>query len=240
MPQRLTVLLACVTVMVGQARAVDQKKHPDSVMSGLEFFERHGDLSIDEFLDRLRPSPIDELQRARVMAALPQGAVPPNARALAKMSLGEEVLAYHGRRGLITFTVIRVAQAFIGLHGRAVILVSANILPLLNKEEFAALVAHEIGHEYVWADYQRAEARHDQARKRELELRCDGIAVLTLRRLRRDPARLIRAVEMLTWYNRELGLDENASDYVSRDERRAFIAAVAGLQWADSDPARPP
>jgi hypothetical protein len=58
-------------------------------------------------------------------------------------------------------------------------------------------------------------------------------------RLRLDPAQLIRAVEVLTWYNRELGLDANASDCVSRDERGAFIAAVAGLQWADSDPARP-
>ena len=57
------------------------------------------------------------------------------------------MLAYHGRRGLITFTIIKVAPAFIGLHDRAVILVSANALPLLKKEEFAALVAHEIGHD---------------------------------------------------------------------------------------------
>ena len=83
--------------------------------------------------------------------------------------------------------------------------------------------------------YRRAEARHDHARIRELELRCDGIAVLTIRRLGLDTQRLLRAVQVLTWYNKELGLDENARDYVSCDERRAFIGAVAKLQWADRD-----
>jgi predicted SprT family Zn-dependent metalloprotease len=69
-----------------------------------------------------------------------------------------------------------------------VIVVSGNVLPLLNQEEFAALVDHEIGHEYVWVEYRRAQNRHDHARIRELELRCDGIAVLTLRRLGLDGA----------------------------------------------------
>lgn len=235
MGQRLTGLLVCVMAMMVPVRAADQRKLPDSVKSALEFFEGHDDLSIDEFLERMRPSPIDAIQRARVIAAMPRGAIQPDVQTLAKMSLGEEVLAYHGRRTLITFTIVKVAPAFIGLHGRSVILVSANILPLLNQEEFAALVAHEMGHEYVWAEYRRAEARHDHARIRELELRCDGIAVLTIRRLGLDAQRLLRAVQVLTGYNRELGLDENARDYVSRDERRAFIGAVAKLQWADRD-----
>ena len=46
----------------------------------------------------------------------------------------------------------------------------------LNGEEFAALVAHEISHEYVWADYQHAMERQDHQKMQELELRCDGIA----------------------------------------------------------------
>jgi hypothetical protein len=220
--------------MMVPVRATDRRKVSDRVKSALEFFESHDDLSIDEFLERMRPSPLEANQRARVIAAMPRGAIQPDALTLAKMSLGEEVLAYHARHGLITFVIIKVAPAFIGLDGRSVILVSANILPLLNKEEFAALVAHEIGHEYVWAEYQRAKERHDQARIRELELRCDGIAVLTIRRLGLDTQRLLRAIQVLTWYNQELGLDENANDYVSGDERRAFIVAVAKLQWAGS------
>ena len=189
-------------------------------------------VQVDLAADQRILAPIDAIQRDRVMAALPQAAIPADAGALAKMSLGEEVLAYHRRRGVIIFKIIKVVPAFIGLHDRAVILVSANVLPLLNKEEFAALVAHEIGHEYVWTDYRRAEQRHDQARIRELELRCDGIAVLTLRRLGLDTGRLIRAIRMLTWYNRELRLDGNSSDYVSPGNREAFIRAVEKVHWA--------
>jgi hypothetical protein len=229
----LVACVACVAVMTVTVRTTDQKNVSDSVGSALQFFEGLDDLSIDEFLGRGRPSPIDEIERDRVLKALPYGAIPPDTQALAKMSLGEEVLAYHGRRGVIAFTIVRVTPAFIGLTDRAVILVSANVLPLLNKEEFAALVAHEIGHEYVWADYRGAERRHDHARIRELELRCDGIAVLTLRRLGLDAGRLIRAVERLTSYNRELRLDDNANDYVPLRERRAFIRAVEQLQWPD-------
>jgi len=234
MGQRLTGLLTLLMAMTIPVRAADHRTVSDRVKSALEYFERHDGLSIDGFLDQMRPFPIEPTQRARVIAAMPPGAIPADAQSLEKMSLGDEVLAYHHRRGLITFTIIRVAPGFIGLHGRSVILVSANILPLLSKEEFAALVAHEVGHEYVWAEYGHAEERHDHARIRELELRCDGIAVLTLRRLGVDPQRLVRALQVLTWYNKELGLDENATDYVSPDERRAFIGAVANLQWAES------
>jgi hypothetical protein len=233
MRQPLALLLACVTTMMIPVRAAAERKLSNGVRSALEFFEGHDDLSIDEFLAHLRPSPIDAIQRDRVIVTMPQGAIPADADALGKMSLAEEVLAYHRRRGVIIFTIIRVAPAFIGLHDRAVILVSANVLPLLNKEEFAALVAHEIGHEYVWTDYRRAQQRHDHARIRELELRCDGIAVLTLRRLGLNAERLIRAVRMLTWYNRELRLDGNSSDYVSPGERGAFIRAVEKMPWAD-------
>jgi hypothetical protein len=233
MGQRLIRLLTLLMAMTVAVRAADQRKLSNPVKFVLEYFEKHDGLSIDEFLDRMRPAPIDLSRRAGVIAAMPPGAIPPDAQSLAKMSLGDEVLAYHRRRGLIAFTIVKVAPAFIGLHGRSLILVSANILPLLTKEEFAALVAHEVGHEYVWAEYRDAEERHDHARIRELELRCDGIAVLTLRRLGIDVQRLVRALQVVTWYNRELGVDGNAIDYVSPGERRAFIDAMATLQWVD-------
>ena len=228
MGQRLATVVVCLATTTVSG-AVDQK---DVGQSALEFFEGHDGMTIDEFLTRLRPSPITEADRARILASLPaRGGIHAGSRELAKMSLGEEVLAYHARRGLITFQIIDVAPAFVGLYERAVILVSARALPLINREEFAGLVAHELGHEYFWTDYQTARQRHDGRRLRELELRCDGIAVLTMRRLGLDPERLVRAVEMLTWYNQQRRLDSDWKDYVSRDERRAFIRAVENLRW---------
>jgi hypothetical protein len=236
MGQRLALALVCTIVLFVPVRA-DQKNPPALVTSALEFFQGHDDLSIDGFLGRLRPPAVAAGDHDSIVAALPAfGSIRPDAPARAKMRLAEEALAYHGRRGLISFTIIDVAPAFVGLHARAVILVSAHALSLVSTEEFAALVAHEIGHEYVWVEYERAKQDHDQARIRALELRCDGIAVLTLERLGLPPDRLISAVDKLTWYNQARGLDTDRKDYVSREDRRAFILAVAKLPWAVSAP----
>src|SRR5215207_11063959 len=50
-------------------------------------------------------------------------------------------------------------------------------LALLNTRELQAAVAHEIGHEYVWPDYERAK------RIQELELMCDVRAIGILHHL---------------------------------------------------------
>ena len=232
---RLTVTITCVAMMTVTAGAAERKPPAKTGNSALAFFtaHAHGGVTIDDFLERLRPAPLDEHQRLRVLEALPrQGAIRAGAGDLAKMSLAQNVLAYHARRGVIAFQIIDVPPAFIGLYERTVILVSPPTLALVNEEEFAALVAHEIGHEYVWTQYQLAVHRGDSEQIRELELRCDGIAVLTLRRLGVNPERLVRAVEMLTWYNEQRHWAANRKEYPSRDERRAFIRAIATCPWA--------
>ena len=180
----------------------------------------------------MRPSPIDPIQRARVIAALPQGAIPPDAPALAKMSLG-------GRGARLSWPPrpdhIYDHQSCSSVHRVARPLGDSACPPTScrssTKEEFAALVAHEIGHEYVWLEYRQAEQRHDHARIRELELRCDGVAVLTIRRLGLDansssgPIADARLVQQGTGSGRECeGL---------RVARRTHSVhrAVAKLQW---------
>ena len=118
------------------------------------------------------------------------------------------------------------------------ILVSAHALSHVDREEFAAIVAHETAHEYVWVDYEDAKQHRDHTRIRELELVCDGIAVLTLRRLGLNPERLIRAFEMLMWYNQDHRFDIDWTDYPSRDERRTFVHAVEKLQFRAPFPER--
>lgn len=87
----------------------------------------------------------------------------------------------------------------------------------------------ELGHEYFWDEYSRAMADHDDRRMQELELRCDGIAVLTLRQLALDPDNLVRAVTSLTRYNERLGAVASADSYVSLGDRVKFIRAVQRL-----------
>jgi len=232
MGQRLAAVFICVMTMIVPASGREGKTSSDSQKIALEYFQHRTQSTLGAFLARERPLPIDATQQARIVAALPaQGEIRPGAADLAKMSLADDVLAYHGRLGLVPIKIIDVAQAFVGLHERAVILVSPNALRLLNTEEFAALIAHELGHEYVWTEYQLALQRGDQRAIQVLELRCDGIAVLTLRHFGLSADRLIRAAEMLTWFNQERKLDGNWRSYASREDRRAFIRAVEKLQW---------
>jgi hypothetical protein len=198
----------------------------------LRSFEAQQELSIDEFLTARRPTPLDAADRAKVMAALPkEGELRPRANEIKKLDAAQTVLKYHGRDGVITFKVIEVGHAFVGLHARTVLLASRDALALVSAEQFSALVAHELAHEYVWEEYWRAMQSREHSRMQELELQCDGIAVLTLRRLGIDPEHLVSAVETITRFNERRGTVASASDYVSLKERVAFIRAVASMPW---------
>jgi hypothetical protein len=102
---------------------------------------------------------------------------------------------------------------------------------VLSPDEFAALVAHEIAYDYSWQDYRRAMARNDHKKRQELELRCDGIALLTLRRHGIDPEHLVSAVQKVMRFNQRRDAVATSASYVPLNERIAFIRAMAGLSW---------
>lgn len=145
------------------------------------------------------------------------------------------VLELHGREAVYVVKVIELPQAFVGLHARAVVLVSRPALDLLGPEELQALAAHEIGHEYFWAEYFRARRDDDRPGLRRLELLCDGFAIVTLRRAGTDPAHLSSALERMVRYNRDRFGALNEDHYPAIGERRTFgrrlvawLAAAAG------------
>ncbi len=139
--------------------------------------------------------------------------------------------------------VIDVDSAFGGFYYRTVVLLSAKALALLDADELAALVAHEMGHDADWDAYAMAMQQHDTERMRELELKADGIAVITLEHLAIDPERLASAIQKVMRYNDwrdhtagatpHAGAAPTADRYVPLNERLAFIRSVAKLHWAD-------
>ena len=180
-------------------------------------------------LDRLRPAAVPTEFRARVIASLPPDGrvkkLKPAQRA--KLASLEPILRLQKRQGVYEFPVYENPQASVGLHLGAAVLISEAALNLLDPEELQALVAHEIGHEYVWAQYQAAETQKDSRRLKELELFCDGIAILTLRRAAVDPNYLGSALEKVVLFNRtRVGQSDNDDTYPSMDERKKFAQAV--------------
>jgi hypothetical protein len=122
--------------------------------------------------------------------------------------------------------------AFAGLHARTVLLISREALRLFDAKELLAIGAHELGHDYVWDDYEQARQAGNTRRLQELELRCDGFAVITMAGLRVDPEQLVAAAIKLTRFNtRRFGKPIDPR-YVPLDQRIRFIRSIATLTAA--------
>jgi hypothetical protein len=214
------VLLSVSPVLAQNSRAQDSV-----VDTALRFFTRHEATAILERLDSVRPVPLSTAQRELVLATLPsEGEVPRlNAVQRQKLAALRPVLEVHEREAVYVVKVVDVTGAFVGLHARTVLLVSEMALDQLDAAELQAFVAHEIGHEYFWNDYVQARRDDDQPGLRRLELLCDGVAIVTLRRAGTDPAHLTKGLEKVVGYNRaRFGAPLNEDQYPAIGDRRTF------------------
>src|SRR4051812_27724454 len=173
-------------------------------------------------LNTCRPAPVGTQEKSLVLKSLPTDGEVTQLTESERRKLRDlnAVLHLHERDGVYELKVISVPQAWTGLHERAVLLISRTALGLLSSEELQALVAHEIGHEYLWKEYAVAQGNNDTTRLRELELACDAIAVLTLERIGVKPDRLTIGLEKVWRFNHErFGWATNESSYPSLKAR---------------------
>jgi len=198
----------------------------------LRFFGKLRATDAGVVLRLLRPEPIGAQEREEALAVLPEsGDLRPDREERAKLAMLDPVLVYHERAQVFEIKVIDVPQAAVALHQRAVLLISRPALRLLSGPEVQAFVAHEIGHEYFWRDFEDTLARGDRQGRQELELKCDGIAILTLVELGLDPGRLTDGLGKLTRFNERLGATANASEYPKLQERLRFMKALRDLRF---------
>jgi hypothetical protein len=187
-----------------------------------------------ELLVTARPVPVSATDKWRILSTLPEEGeiVTLDEPARQKLAGLRAVLRGVDRESIYELKVVDLPLARMGLYDRAVVLISAPVLRLMKTDELQALIAHEIGHEYVWAEYERRSKLSDRHRLKELELVCDGIAVMILRELRIDASRLIAAIEKITRFNRQrFGSAFNEAAYPTVAERRAFVRVVT--EWAE-------
>jgi predicted Zn-dependent protease len=196
--------------------------------------------ALTQVLETARRAPVSGEAKARVLASLPaEGEVTRlSAGAREKLATLTRVLRAGDRESVYEVKVIDVRQAAVGLHGQAVLLISEHALNLLDAVELQAIVAHEIGHDYVWEYYEQAKRSADRHRLQELELMCDAVAVAILHRLDIHWSALIKGLEKLSHYNRErFGPTLNEADYPTVAQRRLFARALAANVGT---PKRPP
>jgi len=198
----------------------------------LHYFTRHDAGDIFELFDVIRPAAVSEAERGRILAMLPADGNKDdlNPAQLKKLAAIRRILELHQRAAVYVIQVIEVPQAAVALHARAVVLVSERALDLLEADELQALVAHEIGHEYFWAESFHARRDTNQSSLRRLELLCDGFAVVTLAHAGVSPHRLTSALDKIVRHNRDrFGGALNEDSYPSVTERRRFVGRL--VEW---------
>ncbi len=225
------VSIALAAMLAGHPSSAGAQVDPAPVSRRvLEYFEDACSAGLDDYLEGARPRPLPVETRSEILAQLPEeGAIEPSDDGKRKLAHLARIFRYHDRAGMVEIKVISIRQAFVGFHSRCVVLISNHALRLLNVEELQALVAHEMGHEYFWDEYALASRQKQSRRLQELELRCDGLAVLTLANLGLSPQHLISGVAKLNRFNARFGPPLNRDSFVSEEERARFIKAVARL-----------
>jgi Peptidase family M48 len=177
-------------------------------------------------LDACRPEPISTQEKQSLLASLPDRGEVKNLTEdqKHKVSALNALLGLHTRNDVYVVKVIDVPQAWTGLYGRGVLLISAPLLKLVSSGELQALVAHEIGHEYSWADWNSAQAAGQEGRMHEIELTCDAIAVITLQHLGEDPKLLISALQRVARFNSDhFGDAIDQTSHPSLQQRREVV-----------------
>jgi Zn-dependent protease with chaperone function len=182
-------------------------------------------------LGACRPEPVSNQERQSLLSSLPKRGDVKNFPEDQKRRLSalNAVLALHARKDVYVVKVIDVPQAWTGLYGRGVLLISAPLLKVVSSGELQALVAHEIGHEYSWMGWNSAKAAGQNDQVHEIELTCDAIAVITLQKLGEDPKLLISALERVARFNRgRFGDVIDQTSHPPLQQRREVVKQLGG------------
>lgn len=234
----LSVVVASLLVFEAVPRATepmaevshDQSPHDTVALTTSQDLLATDPRALARFLNTARPAPVSAEEKARVLSTLPVEGDVTHFIGLGRRKLAAltKVLRATGRESVYDIKVIDVPRAAIGLHARAVILITESALTLLDADELQALVLHEVGHEYVWMEWERSFRLADRSRLKDLELICDAIAIVTLQGLGLDVSRLMSGLEKVGRFNREqFGTAHDERDYPTLGQRQAFARAMA-------------
>ncbi len=198
----------------------------------LQFFSQIEDTNFDAYLKRVRLPKVNAEFKAQVLAQLATAdIVKPSEKMQAKLAALTPILQYHERAAVLEIKVIQAREAFVSFQGRSVLLISENMLRLLSVEELQAVVAHELGHEYFWGELMEARQQKQHAMMREIELRCDGIAVIALQRLGIEAIKMTAAITKIIAFNARI-ITTDPLYHPLLSERIDFIRAMSELVQA--------
>jgi len=119
-----------------------------------------------------------------------------------------QVLRLYGRSGKLELFLYRNDLPSARLWRGCVVAISDGLAEPLYDDELAGILAHELGHSYFEDEMAEARRAQDALATRVVELKCDGVAILSLKLLGYDPAGYVRGLRRLQLISKRKGLSD--------------------------------
>ena len=116
-----------------------------------------------------------------------------------------QVLQLHERGGEVELFLYTNDLPTPALWRGCVLLIPAGIADLLYDGELAGVLAHELGHAYFADDMADALRAQDSRAMRVVELKCDGVGLLSLKLLNYNPSLYVRGLHRMEAISRRKG-----------------------------------
>ena len=202
--------------------------------AALAYFDKVRGGSFASYLKSIRPRQLSPELKTKLIAIFPkQDIVQPSGKGLEKLAALDPVLEYYGRRSVVDLLVVRMGQPLVLFLAGAAVVISEEALGLLSAKELQAVVAHEMGHEYFWNEWQTARLNREYEKIQEIELLCDGMAIVALSQLGLEPQTFIVAITKIT--RAHDGPRINMEYYTSLEERIKFCNTMLDMVRARSE-----
>ena len=118
----------------------------------------------------------------------------------------EAVLRLYDRGGTAEIILYRSEIPRAALRGGCLLTMSDALARQLTEAELTGIIAHELGHTYFMDEIVAAQRAQDARAMRVVELKCDAVAMLTLKLLGHAPDHYFSGLQKIKRTTDEMGL----------------------------------
>jgi len=207
------MMFSCVVASV----SAQNQKQSEIARVELAFAGKSLD-EINSWLTAMRPPAVDPADKLLLMRELPF-CTPANRienpRELDRLRKRlVPVLKLYARDGVVDLVLFRDPRPIVYSRAGVVVAISTEVLKIVGEDDaaLAGIIAHELAHEYVALQLLQALQAKDLGKIRELELFCDGVAVVMMLDLGLDPARYGQILETIANHSQAAAVLNNGSN----------------------------
>lgn len=196
--------------------------------------------SADEIKSRLFTHSItvfNEEFRAQAVAALPASLHQrriTQGKLLGRVeTIFRQTLELHGRSGKLDLFLFQDDVPSAMLWRGCVLVLSDGLADPLYDGELAGIIAHELGHSYFEDEMAAAQRAKDARAMRVVELKCDAVAILSLKLLNYDPPLYLRGLQRIRSSSKEKACRAESFNLTPSWSREPNSPSNSSNLWVD-------